>query len=76
MSEIDFVLLTVGLTGAAIVWLLFTKRFSWNMTRFYGMPSKQVAAAVPFWLALAVLLSFAAIVFSAHAFYVVYGLLP
>lgn len=73
MSGLDLTLVAVGLAGVAMIWILFTKRFRWNLARFNGGP---FAPAAPFWLALITLLSFAAILFSVSALLTVHGLLP
>jgi hypothetical protein len=75
MTGLDLSLIAVCLIGIMMLWLLFTKRFGWNWTRFADLPSQQVSKTMPFWLGLITLLSLAALVFSIHALFVVHGIL-
>jgi hypothetical protein len=75
MKPLDFILLALGCAGIALLYILIGTKLLVDWNRFSGLPRNQAARAVPFWIALLLLLSGASIIFSIHALLVTYGVL-
>jgi hypothetical protein len=80
MNPLDLRLVAIGLAGIVMLFILFSKRFPWNWTKYRAMPYRamppeEAASIAPFWLGLITALSLAAILFSIHALLVVHGVL-
>ena len=75
MKPLDLILIAVGCAGIAMLYILLGTKLLVDWKRTSELPRDQDADAVPFWIALLLLLSGAAIIFSIHALLFSHGII-